>query len=137
MNNRPKVERSAGRAGRGFTLIEVLVALAIISVALLASLRVAAGSTNNAGDLRAHLLAGWVAENVLAEQRARGIWLPPGIQNGAEMQGGKAFTWREEVTLSPNNAFRRVDIRVFAADDESRAIAHLVGFLVQPPGGAK
>jgi general secretion pathway protein I len=115
----------------------VLVALAIISIALLASLRVAAGSTNNAGELRSHLLAGWVAENVLAEQRARGVWLPLGIQNGKEMQGGKTFSWREEITLSPNNAFRRVDIRVFATDDENRAIGHLVGFLVQPQGEPK
>ncbi|MNC92357.1 putative type II secretion system protein I precursor [compost metagenome] len=62
------------RCGRqaGFTLIEVLVALAIVSIALLAALRAAGQGTTHAGDLRARLLAGWVAENRLAEHRARG-----------------------------------------------------------------
>ena len=120
---------------RGFTLIEVLVALAIISIALLASLRVAAASTNGVGELRAHLLAGWVAENVLAEQRGRGIWLPLGEQRGTQRQGGMDFAWREEIIATPNAAFRRVDVRVFAATDAAHALAHLVGFTVPPPGG--
>lgn len=129
--------RMAIRPCSGFTLVEVLVALAIISIALLASLRVAGGGTNSVGDLRARLLAGWVAENVLAEQRARGVWLPLGMQRGTERQGGIEFAWREEVIVTPNNAFRRVDIRVFAPPDESHALAHLVGFVTHPPGGEK
>lgn len=121
----------------GFTLIEVLVALAIISIALLASLRVAGAGTNSVGELRARLLAGWVAENILAEQRARGTWLPLGMQHGTEHQGGIEFTWREEVIVTPNSLFRRVDVRVFAASEEMHALAHLVGFVVHPPGVGK
>ena len=121
----------------GFTLIEVLVALSIISIALIASLRVAGGGTNSVGELRARLLAGWVAENILAEQRARGVWLPPGMQHGAERQGGIEFAWREEVTVTPNPQFRRVDVRVFSASGETHALAHLVGFVTQPPGAGK
>lgn len=130
-----KTWRAANRSG--FTLIEVLVALAIISIALLASLRVAGGGTHSVGELRARLLAGWVAENVLAEQRARGVWLAPGMQRGLARQGGIDFAWREEVVATPNSLFRRVDIHVSAAQDETRALAHLVGFTVHPPGGGK
>ena len=125
-----------GRRG-GFTLVEVLVALAIISIALLAALRVAAGGTNSVGELRARLLAGWVAENVLAESRARGEWPALGIQRGTQRQGGIEFAWREEIIGTPNVAFRRVDIRVFAAPEEAHALAHLVGFVVNPPGTGK
>ena len=121
----------------GFTLVEVLVALAIVSIALLASLRVAGGGTNSVGELRARLLAGWVAENILAEQRARGDWLPLGIQRGTGRQGGLEFAWREEVIATPNPAFRRVDVFVFAAPEESRSLARLTGFVVQPPGAVK
>lgn len=126
-----------GAKGSGFTLIEVLVALAIVSIALLASLRVAGGSTNSVGELRARLLAGWVAENILEEQRARGAWLPLGMQHGTEQQGGIAFAWREDVIATPNNSFRRVDVRVFAVPEETHALAHLVGFVVHPPGDDK
>jgi len=117
----------------GFTLVEVLVALAIISIALLAALRAAGQGTNNVEDLRARLLAGWVAENLLAEHRARVDWLPLGIQRGARSQAGIEFTWREEVISTPNPAFRRVDIFVSLPRQESRALAHFAGFVVQPP----
>lgn len=122
------------RCGRrtGFTLVEVLVALAIVSIALLAALRAAGQGTSNVGDLRSRLLAGWVAENLLAEHRARGDWLPLGIQRGKEREGGIEFAWREEVIATPNPEFRRVDVFVSAASEESRALAHFTGFVVQP-----
>lgn len=124
--------RSSRRAG--FTLIEVLVALAIVSIALLAALRAAGQGTTNVDALRARLLAGWVAENVLAEQRARGDWPPLGIQRGTEREGGIEFVWREEVIATPNLRFRRVDIRVFAASEQAHQLTHLTGFVVNPPG---
>ena len=121
----------------GFTLVEVLVALAIVAIALLAALRAAGQSTTNVGELRARLLAGWVAENLLAEHRARGDWLPLGIQRGRQLEGGVEFGWREEVIATPNSAFRRVDVFVFTAPEESRALAHLTGFAVNPPRTVK
>ena len=125
-----------GKRG-GFTLVEVLVALAIISIALLAALRAAGQSTTNVGELRARLLAGWVAENLLAEHRARGDWLPLGTQRGKEREGGIEFAWREEVIATPNSAFRRVDVFVFTAPEESHALAYFTGFVVQPPTTVK
>jgi len=134
--NGSQVRQAAGRAG--FTLVEVLVALAIVSIALLAALRAAGQGTNNVGELRSRLLAGWVAENLLAEHRARGDWLPTGIQRGKEREGGIEFAWREEVIATPNPAFRRVDIFVFATLEEPpRSLTHLTGFIVQPPGTVK
>lgn len=124
-----------GNTGRaGFTLIEVLVALAIIAVALLSAMRAAGQGTNNVGELRSRLLAGWVAENLLAEHRARRDWLPAGIQRGSGRQGGLDFTWREEVVDTPNPSFRRVDVRVFAGAEEAHFLAHLTGFVVNVPG---
>jgi general secretion pathway protein I len=127
--------RSGKRAG--FTLIEVLVALAIVSIALMSALRAAGQGTNTVGELRSRLLAGWVAENMLAEHRARRDWLPLGIQRGTGSEGGIDFTWREEVIATPNPAFRRVDIRVFASAEESHSLAHLAGFVVNTPGSAR
>ena len=122
-----------GKRG-GFTLIEVLVALAIVAIALMAALRAAGQGTNNVGELRSRLLAGWVAENLLAEHRARRDWLPIGIQRGTAREGGLDFEWREEVISTPNAAFRRIDVRVFASAEESNSLAHLAGFVVYPPG---
>jgi len=123
--------------GTGFTLVEVLVALAIIAIALLAALRAAGQGTANLDELRSRLLAGWVAENRLAEHRARGDWLPTGIQRGIEREGGIEFGWREETVATPHPAFRRVDVFVFAAASEARTLAHFTGFTVNPPIVAK
>jgi general secretion pathway protein I len=122
---------------KGFTLVEVLVALAIISIALMSALRAAGQGTNNVGELRSRLLAGWVAENLLAEQRARADWLPIGIQRGTARQGSLDFAWREEVIATPNASFRRVDVRVFAGAEETHSLAHLAGFIVNAPGSGR
>ena len=129
-------DRCRSRDG-GFTLIEVLVALAIISIALLAALRAAGQGTASLDEMRARLLAGWVAENLVAGHRARGDWLPLGIQRGVEREGGIEFGWREEVVATPHPAFRRLDVFVFAAPGESRSLAHFTGFVVNPPPAAK
>ena len=123
--------------GAGFTLIEVLVALAIVSIALMAALRAAGQGTSNTAELRSRLLAGWVAENRLAEHRARSDWLPLGIQRGTAREGGVEFVWREEIISTPNPAFRRIEIRVYTGTDESHSLAHLFGFLVNVPGAGR
>jgi general secretion pathway protein I len=122
---------------KGFTLVEVLVALAIVAIALMSALRAAGEGTNNVGELRSRLLAGWVAENLLAEHRARADWLPLGVQRGTAREGGLDFAWREEVIATPNAAFRRVEVRVFAGAEETHSLAHLAGFIVNPPGSGR
>ena len=85
--------------------------------------------TSGASDLRERLLARWVAENLLAEHRARADWLPRAWKRGAGRWGGLDH-------LAPGgraaqSAFRRVD--VFGCRwDESRSLARS-RFVVQPP----
>jgi general secretion pathway protein I len=121
-------------APAGFTLIEVLVAVAIVAVALLAALRAAGQGTSQIDELRARLLAGWVAENHLAEQRARGEWVSLGLRRGAVEQAGMPFAWREEVTALPSPVFRRVDVFVYRPSEEGRVLARLTGIVARPSG---
>jgi general secretion pathway protein I len=103
---------SLGRAARGFTMIEVLVALAIIAVALAASLRAVAALAANESELHERLLAGWSADNALAQLRLSHTWPNLGAQSFDCSQGNLPLTCTAHVSATPNPLFRRVEVSV-------------------------
>lgn len=113
---------------RGFTLLEVLVALVIIGVALAASMRGAMSLTSAAEYTRQKLLAVLTAENRLLELRLGRDRLEPGDSIIACDQGGVSFVCSQAVKPTPNPFFRRVEVRVFRSDDEGnrRQLAELM-----------
>jgi general secretion pathway protein I len=116
---------------RGFTLLEVLVALVIIGVALAASMRGAMSLTNTAEYSRDKLLALLTAENRLLELRLARERLEPGEEILPCDQGGIAFTCAQAVKPTPNPFFRRVEVRVFRSDEAGnrRQLAELMTVL--------
>jgi general secretion pathway protein I len=102
---------------RGFTLLEVLVALVIIGVALSASMRAAMSLTNTTEYSREKLLALLTAENRLLELRLSRERLEPGEVVMPCDQGGLSFICAQAVKPTPNPFFRRVEVRVFRSDD--------------------
>ena len=112
----------------GFTLLEVLIALAILAIAMAAVARASMQMTDSSNELKRRLLANWVADNRLAEHMARSEWPPVGLSNGVEDQAGLSLRWEENVSNSPNIAFRRVEIKVYAGSDK-QSLAQIVGYL--------
>lgn len=118
-----------GSASRGFTLIEVLVALAIAAIALAAVSRSAAVSTASATEIKLRSLAGYVAENRLGELDARRAWPPVGVSEGLERQAGLDFPWRVEVFATQHPLLRRVEVQVLDPGDRTHVLRTLVGIL--------
>jgi general secretion pathway protein I len=116
---------------RGFTLVEVLVALAIVAVALAAGFRSVAQSSDSATALKARTLALWVAQNRLAAAQLVRPAPPVGESSGTDAQAGAAFSWRETVSSTPNPAFRRIEISVADPSTPDYVLAHLVGYVGQ------
>ncbi|MGC2456452.1 MAG: type II secretion system minor pseudopilin GspI [Gallionellaceae bacterium] len=115
----------------GFTLLETLVAMAILAIAIAAVMRTAGGEISHAEAMRMHLLADWVAQNRLALHAARGDWIATGTQTGDDTQAGIRFLWREDISDTPNPSFRRMEVSVSTADDPKYVIRKLTGFLVE------
>jgi general secretion pathway protein I len=117
------------RSARGFTLVEILVALAIIAVALGAGLRALSQSIDGAGALKQRTLALWVAQNRIAAATLESPWPTPGRRNGAAVQAGTSFVFTETISPTPNPAFRRIEVEVAEATAPDYALARLVGFV--------
>ena len=125
---------SGPRKIRGFTLLEMLVALTVLAIALLAALRASSAGVQNTVEIRNRLLAGWVAQNRVAEHLARRDWLPVGVVQGDESQGGVRFRWEEKIVGTPNFQFRRIEIRVSTEQEPDLTLGSLTGFMVKPGG---
>jgi general secretion pathway protein I len=114
---------------RGFTLIEILVAVAILAIALAATSRSASLATDSALETRQRLLGTWAAQNRVAELRARRIFPPVATSRIAAEQAGLALTLEESVSDTPNPMIRRVDIAVAEARRPDRVIATLTAYV--------
>lgn len=116
----------------GFTLLEVLIALAIIAIALIAASRAGLMMTDSELQIERRTLAHWVAENRLAEHTARRDGLEIGTQNGNAKMGGLEFLWKETTSGSANDQFRRMEVVVTLPDQPDYVLARLVGYLGKP-----
>lgn len=108
------VDRRPSRyARRGFTLVEILVALTIVAIALMASIRAVGSLTQSASDLRGRTLAQWSAENRLSQIRVQREFPAVGQRSFDCTQGDMPLRCQEDVFATPNASFRRVEIQVF------------------------
>lgn len=132
--------RAELREQGGFTLIEVVVALIVVSLGMLAVIETVGGTARNSGYLREKTIAHWVAMNKLTEVRL----LPnaPGIDKSSDdvKMAGREWRWTMEVKQTPVESIRRIDISVRPADaPEKSSMASVSGFYgmaVAPAGSA-
>ncbi|HYT96209.1 MAG TPA: type II secretion system minor pseudopilin GspI [Casimicrobiaceae bacterium] len=120
------------RTTTGFTLVEILVALAIVAVALAAGMRALAQSADSASTLKSRTLALWVAQNRLANAQLADPWPALGVSSGNAEQAGARLVWRETISGTPNPAFRKVEIVVAEPQTPDYALARLIGYIGNP-----
>ncbi|MDQ0072487.1 general secretion pathway protein I [Variovorax boronicumulans] len=108
----------------GFTLIEVLMALTIVSIALAAIVRASSLTITNLGLLEQQSLAMLSAENSLAELRIGRGPTGPGVVRGPCPQGGVRLVCRLEAGAAVDG-LRLVTVDVYLADDGDRRLASL------------
>jgi len=113
----------------GFTLIELMVALAVLAIGMTAVLH----STSQAGHagifLKQKTIAHWVASNQAAELSINREWLEPGVTTGTETMARQTWNWEAEVQNTEVPELRLVTIRV-SLDGEEKA--SLITFLGKP-----
>lgn len=116
---------------RGFTLLEILVALAVLAIALAAAIRLMGQSIDASASLRDRMVAQWVAENRLASHQLTRNYPPIDVTEGDVEMAGRHWHWQEQVSATPAEKLRRIDITVTARDGKG-GHARLTGFVRQP-----
>jgi general secretion pathway protein I len=122
---------------RAFTLIEVLIALAILAIALAAVTRAARVATDSAQETKLRTLATWAAQNRLAEVSAASVTQYPGLSetSGSTKMANVEFAWRQKISATPNRAFRKVEVAVLRPNTPD-VLANVNTFVVNPAGDA-
>lgn len=115
---------------RGFTLLEVLVALAILALALAAGIKAAGSNVDNSAYLRDRTLAHWVAMNKLTEMQVFNKFPSPGTtEHGSLLLAGSEWYWTVQTTVNksvPTYEFGVATIEVRASEDAKQMLATLV-----------
>jgi len=123
---------------RGFTLVEVLVALIIVALGTAAMLSALASSARAAERIRERLIAGFVAMNRLTETRLEPELPGVGRREGEIEMGGSRWAWQEEVVRTPIDGVLQITVRVRGNDPttpgRTQAASAQAGWLVTIAG---
>lgn len=120
---------------RGFTLLEVMVALAVVAIALAALIKGGSQSAVTAAHLRDKTFAHWVAMNRVAELRLQPQWPATGETRGDEEMAKRRWYTLAKVSATDDADVRRLEVEVRTSEDKDAAvIARVTAFLPRPNG---
>ena len=117
---------------RGFTLVEVLVALAVLAIVLGATLRGLGLASRTLAEQRERMLAGWVAENVLNEALLAPRWPQIGELDSETRFAERRWHWQLRTQATSDPDLRRLDVSVRSADGSTPVSSRLSGFRGAP-----
>ncbi len=117
------------RGARGFTLIEVLVALAVLAIALSAIIKTMSANTLNSIYLRDRTLAEWVALNKITELQLSQDWPSPGTNDGKAVMGNHEWYWEAEIKTTPDKDVDTITLRVRDRRDAENPITTVQAYI--------
>lgn len=122
------------RSQHGFTLLEVLIAMAVISVALTAIIKTGSNTTANTAYLKQKTYAHWIAMDRIAELQTEQDWPSRGTQKDTVKMLGQEWEWTQVTSETVDPNLRRVEVSVILADggDEDFPLVTMVAFFLDP-----
>lgn len=113
----------------GFTLIEVMLAMAIFSVAGIAILGTADTNARNLGHLESKIVASWVASNQLVEATLDTTWPPKNNKKGKVELAGLEWFWQQKVIKTTDKDLRAIVMEVRLAEKDESALTSLMTYV--------
>lgn len=117
---------------RGFTLIEVVVALMVLALGLAAVIQSITGSTRSVAHMRDKTMAHWVAMNKAAEMQSLNTWPDIGTDSGKETLAGQDWYYRISIRESGIPKVRQLEIEVRLEKNAKTVLDRLVALVEEP-----
>jgi len=124
-----KQRQLKGQKSSGFTLIEVMLALAVFSIAGIALLSTASNNARNIGYLESKMFANWVASNQLVAASLETKWPPKNNLKGEVELAGRAWFWQQKVIKTTDSDMRAIVMEVRSREDDELAISSLTTYV--------
>ncbi len=117
---------------RGFTLIEVMVALAIIAIALASLIKASGSHTRSAAYLKSKTLAHYVALNEIAKVQVEKKWPSIGSKSKSSEMAGSEWFWVSEVNKTQSKNIRNIKLTVYQDEKHTHNLAQVQAFIANP-----
>jgi len=114
---------------RGFTLLEIIISLAIAALGIAAVAKATGSAATVAAQTRERMVAVWVAGNRLSELRIQREWPELGARDTQATMGGRSWYVTRVVAETDNEAMRRVEIEVYLDSERTSREYALHGYV--------
>lgn len=131
VGNLKQFTRAINKVVLGFTLIEVMLAMAVFSIAGVAILGVTENNTKNLTHLEMKSLASWVASNQLVELTLDKSWPPKNNKRGKAELAGHEWHWQHKVIATTDKDMRAITVEVRANEQDRDPITSLTTYLAK------
>lgn len=114
---------------KAFTLIEVMVALAVLAIGMMTLVKVSSQHVIQTAYLKDKTLAQWVATNKVNEVKLLGGWPKTGTSKGSEMMAQQEWLWKLKISNTPDKDIRRLDVDVRKYNVEGEPVVRFISFI--------
>ena len=118
---------------KGFTLLEIMVALVILAVGMSALVKAAGSNSANASYLKTKTFAQWIAANKANEIRIKQQWPATGTQSGRLFYADVEWAWKVKTSNTQDKDVRRIEVSVQLEDERKASpLVTLAAFIGKP-----
>lgn len=128
-----RAEMPALKQQGGFTLIEIVIALLVISIALAAVISTTTNSVDSGAHLRNKTIALWVAQNYINDTVIHKKWPDTGEVKEQVTMNNRVWLIRTDVIATANANMRRMDVRVFFNARDTEPLISLTAYINHSP----
>ena len=125
-----KSSSAANKKQGGFTLLEVMLAMAVFAVAGVALISASGNNARNLSQLEQQMFSQWVASNQLVNATLENTWPPKNNRTGTEEMAGREWHWHIKVLQTPDNNMKALQVEVRLAKGlDSKPLGSLMTYV--------